>query len=411
MRIKGKNRPLATYVCGNPGTGKSSLLQRMILSDIRANHAVCVIDPTAQLIKTIVGYIPQEHLDRTVYFSTSMPVPLDFFSYRDEDEKDELISDISNIIDLSTAPIAKQYLRKIIQAIFEANANPHIRRSYTLFDIPKIVLSGEFRETLLSYCAPERAYDFPPILKLQADSVTAIVMRMSRITDSKMMQAILGSRKAQLRISDMISGNKIFLVDLKETENDAMVGSIIAAKIQHAIFARRELENLYAVAPYYLYIDECDVILKFAEERFAAILGRARKFKLCMTLANPIPSDLPPEIERGLGKIGNLVIFNLDAQDARSFKAKLGRDRTGTWNVDYLPDTPPFHAFLRTGDLVRYVGTHPYLPVRRNGNADYVRERTLRDYGADACNSDPIPHTSGNEKPEPPKRRSASAAR
>src|SRR5213078_3189508 len=96
------------------GSGKSTLLQRMILHDIRKGKGLCVIDPTAQLIKVLLGYIPREHLDRVVYFNTSLPIPLDFFSCRDDDEKQELVTDISNIIDLSTAPIAKNYLRRII---------------------------------------------------------------------------------------------------------------------------------------------------------------------------------------------------------------------------------------------------------------------------------------------------------
>ena len=96
-----------------------------------------------------------------------------------------------------------------------------------------------------------------------------------------MLQTVLGNPDAKLNVADMIDENKIFLVDLDENSpDDAIVGSIIAAKIQQAIWKRQHLTDLYACKPYYLYIDECDVILKFAEERFAAILGRARKYKL-----------------------------------------------------------------------------------------------------------------------------------
>jgi len=372
----------------------------MVLHDIKTNQAICVIDPTAQLIKIIIDYIPKEHLDRVVYFNTSMPVPLDFFSYKDDDEKQDLITDISNIIDLSTAPIAKNYLRKIINALFEANSNPKIfdpqkgiDHRYTFFDIPRIVLDEAFRNRLLSYCPLQRQYDFPPHIKLQSDSITAIVIRLSQLTDSSVMKTILGTKDPRLNISDLINGNKIFLVDLKETESDQIIGSIIAAKIQHAIFARRHLLDIRKCKPYCLYIDECDVILKFAESRFTAILGRARKYNLFMTMANPIPADLPEGIQKALGKIGNLVIFNLDEADARVFKAKILPYRT-----DSFVNLPSFRALFRTNNKVHLIRTPTSLPSRVSSNADYVRKRTLDLY---ACNTSPISHNEFHGKPDP----------
>jgi hypothetical protein len=396
IEIANKDRALSTYICGNPGSGKSSLMQRMILHDIRQGAGVCVIDPTAQLIKVLIGHLPKERLEDVVHFTTAAPVPLDFFSYRDDDERQELVGDISNIIDLSTAPIAKNYLRKIINALFEANRHPEIYqpdkgidRRYTLFDIPRFVQSETKMGEVLSHCAQDRAYDFPPHIKIQADTISAIIMRLSTITDSAMMQTVLGAPGGGLNIADMISENKIFLVDLKETENDQIIGSIIAAKIQHAIFARRHLEDLHACTPYSLYIDECDVILKFAEARFAAILGRARKYKLFMTIANPIPSDLPAEIQRGLGKIGNLILFNLDESDAHIFKSKIA-----PYRPDYLVNIPAFHALFRTNRVVTRVKTPTFLKPRATENAKYIRESTLRYCAAHSCKTPPVPHTS-----------------
>jgi hypothetical protein len=402
--IREEHRSLGTYICGNPGSGKSSLLQHLILWDIRKDHGVCVIDPTHQLIKGVIDYLPASRKNDVVYFNTSMNIPLDFFSGQDDDERQELITDITNIIDLSTAPIAKHYLRRVITALLEANNNPkvykpgHHDHRYTLLDILPFIQNEDRRNEVLLCCPPERAYDFPPHIKLQQDSINAVVIRMSQITDSPTMKRLLGARSAALNVADLIEGNKIFLVDLKETEDDQIIGSIIAAKIQHAIFRRRHLTDLYSCKPYYLYIDECDVILKFAESRFAAILGRARKYKLGMTIANPIPSDLPDTIQKGLGKIGNLVLFNLDEADGRIFKAKL------------LPYTPlhlvnlaPFTAFFRTANTVRAIKTPPFLPALHNNHAEYIEDSTIRLFGPEACKPEQVSHTSGDGDTGTPK--------
>ena len=196
-----------------------------------------------------------------------MGVPLDFFSYRDEDEKQELSTDITNIIDLSTAPVGKNYLRRIIRAFFEANHHPDItsgiKSPYTLFHTPRFIQNVDFMKEVLLHCHPDRVYDFPPHIKIQPDSISAVLIRMSELTDSAILKTVLGNPNAKLNVANMIDQNKIFLVDLKETSEDAIVGSIIAAKIQQAIFGRRHLPDLHGCKPYCLYIDECDVILKF----------------------------------------------------------------------------------------------------------------------------------------------------
>jgi GTPase SAR1 family protein len=393
-------RPLGTYICGNPGSGKSSLLQRMILRDIDDNRAVCVIDPTNQISKIVLDYIPKEHLDRVVYFNTSMNVPIDFFSSRDNDEMQELSNDITNIIDLSTAPVGRNYLRRIIRTFFEANASDHpkLDRPCTLFDVPRFIQDQEWMEKILFHCHPDRRYNFPPHIKIQSDSISAILIRMSEITDSVMLKSVLGNPAAKLNVSDLIDQNKIFLVDLRENNpEDAIIGSIIAAKLQQAIFRRRDLPDLYACEPYFLYIDECDVILKFAEERFAAILGRARKYKLCMTIASPLPSELPDLILKGIGKIGSLVLFNLDGPDARIFKSKIAPH-----SPDELTNLPEYNALFRADNKLQFVDTPHFLPPRPSGNAKYVKDRMLRDYGPEACKSASVSHTSGDgTKPDP----------
>ena len=156
ISISQSNRTLGTYVCGNPGSGKSSLLQKCILHDIKLNRGVCVIDPTSQLIKTLISYIPASRKDDIVYFNTSMGVPLNFFTCRDDAERREFSTDLTNIIDLSAAPVASKYLRRIIRVFLEANHNG-ATPPLTLWDIPRFVQDQEFIHQVFRSATPNAA--------------------------------------------------------------------------------------------------------------------------------------------------------------------------------------------------------------------------------------------------------------
>ena len=145
--IAPKNRPLSTYICGNPGNGKSSLIQRMVLHDIKRGEGVCVIDPTSDLIDTLINYIPDHRLNDVIYFDTSMPIAIDFFSYGDNPkEKENLIDDLIGIFDLQNAPRAEPFLLSVIYTLFEAKENP---RMVTDADAAKAAGQPDPRPTFL----------------------------------------------------------------------------------------------------------------------------------------------------------------------------------------------------------------------------------------------------------------------
>ena len=55
--IKRKDRKSHMYILGKTGTGKSTLLKNMIVSDIRDKNGLAVIDPHGDLIEDIKGFL------------------------------------------------------------------------------------------------------------------------------------------------------------------------------------------------------------------------------------------------------------------------------------------------------------------------------------------------------------------
>src|SRR4051794_20130310 len=69
------------YLIGQSGTGKSTLLRNLILSDIEAGRGVALIDHHGDLADEILDYIPSRRIADVVYFDpmSSHPPAINLF--------------------------------------------------------------------------------------------------------------------------------------------------------------------------------------------------------------------------------------------------------------------------------------------------------------------------------------------
>src|ERR1700739_693122 len=381
MNIPGKLRPLTTYIAGNPGSGKSSLMQQMALYDIRKGRGVCTIDPAGGLSDRLLHWIPKSRVKDTIYFDTDFPVPINFFSYNKDNpgERQVLVDQLIAIFQLDNAPVAKPRLGDILAALFDANEKiPNSKDHYTFLDIFRFIQEKDFREKVFQVC-PEREGDWIDGFPTSKD-MSPVTDRLRPFRTTPALKTMFSSTTG-ITISDVMKNNQIFLINVKDTPTDYFIASLICSKFQQATFARRKIKLESARVPYYLYVDECHQVLSYAVKEFEAILTRARKYKLCLTLANQIPSDLPTDIQRKLGTIGNLLLFNLEYKDAKVFEHIIK-----PFEPEHLLGLESFHAIARTGKKVRAIKTPTFLGFSPASYAETIKKRTLEKYGCQVPN-------------------------
>jgi hypothetical protein len=66
------------HLIGRPRQGKSTLAENMIMDDISKGHGVAVLDPHHDMVERLLSLMPEEAIDRVIYFNPSDPdwVPL-----------------------------------------------------------------------------------------------------------------------------------------------------------------------------------------------------------------------------------------------------------------------------------------------------------------------------------------------
>ena len=109
-------------VVGPTGSGKSVVLARGVLDDLRAGYGGVLIDPKADLIDEVLNRVPAADRDRIVVLDPAAggPVPgLDLFGAGDPDLRSEVILSVLRGISEGWGPRIDQYL---------APRTPHRRR-------------------------------------------------------------------------------------------------------------------------------------------------------------------------------------------------------------------------------------------------------------------------------------------
>lgn len=374
-------RPQGLYIAGNPGYGKSSLIQNLVLSDIEAGYGVCVIDPSGDLIRPvgsqngIIDWIPESRAGDVIYFNTSDHArSIEFFSYRDPEERRVLLDELVALFKLENAPRAKPYLTKIISILFDANDNKDTppEKKCTFLDIQSFIEDTKRRKDILGY-ANQQWVNFP-----KPSEFEAITSRFIQFTNDAVLRKVFASPNPEINLWDVMQENKILLVDLSEGETDNFIASLIVAGIQQATFRRRIIRREER-KPFFLYIDECHVIVPSNGKHFESMLTRARKYNLCLTLANPYPDDLPSEIQKKLPGIDTKILFRLDESNALPFRHQL---KIYSYEQErYLPVSanglPKFSAIVLTPDgKPTVVQTPSFLSPNPASSAESILNRT-----------------------------------
>src|SRR5262245_23133928 len=69
--IKRADRRAHMYIIGKTGTGKSTLLETLILQDIENGEGLALLDPHGDLVQSVLRAVPDKRKDDLIYFNVS----------------------------------------------------------------------------------------------------------------------------------------------------------------------------------------------------------------------------------------------------------------------------------------------------------------------------------------------------
>lgn len=312
------------YIIGQTGVGKSALLELLTISDVNSPYGFAVVDPHGDYAMSILRRIPESRVDDVIYFNPSdVDFPVAFNPMEVHDSKlktqtaSELIGVLKRMFD-SWGPRLEYILRYSILALLEYP-------DATMLDITRILTDKKFRLEVLKYVTDPVVNNFWTVEfaswndKFAAEAVAPVLNKVGAFVANPVVRNIIGQPKSSFNVRKIMDERKILIVNLSRgligEDNASILGALMVTKIQLAAMSRADIP-MEQRSPFYLYVDEFQ---NFATDSFATILSEARKYGLCLTVANQYVAQMPQEVKDAVfGNVGSMIAFRMGADDARS---------------------------------------------------------------------------------------------
>lgn len=390
--VKTDDRRRHVYFIGKTGMGKSTVLENMIIADIRAGRGVAVVDPHGDLAEKVINYIPPSRVNDVIYFN---PADIDYpiaFNVVEQVEPhlrhlvaSGLVGVFQKLWADSWGPRLEYILRNTILAILDYPGS-------TLLGVTRMLSDKKFRKRVVDKIQDPvvKAFwlnEFSGYAdKFASEAVSPIQNKVGQFLSSSLIRNIVGQVKSSINLREVMDQGKILILNLSKgrigEDNSALLGAMMITKIQLAAMSRVDTPERQR-PDFYLYIDEFQ---NFTTESFANILSEARKYRLNLIMAHQYIEQLGETVAPAVfGNIGTLITFRVGAADAE----ELVKEFTPTFTEEDLVNLPKYEFYIKlmidgiTSNPFSARGLPPLSDEEKTGNVDKVirisRERYTKD--------------------------------
>jgi len=321
--IKTDDRRRHMYLIGKSGTGKTTMMENMIIQDINNGKGVGVIDAHGELVNRLLYFIPEKRIKDVIYFNPGdIEWPIAFNVIED------VPLEYRHLVVAGLMGVFKKIWPDVWSARMEYILNNALLAlleypNSTLLSINRLLADEDFRRRVM-----EKVTD--PIVKsfwekefarynarFATEAIAPIQNKVGQFISNPLMRNIIGQKEPKIDLREIMDGGKILLANLSKgmigEDNSSLLGALLITKIQLAAMGRVEIPEEER-RDFYFYVDEFQ---NFSTESFATIFAEARKYRLDLILAHQYIAQLNEEVRDSIfGNIGTLVAFRLGPEDA-----------------------------------------------------------------------------------------------
>ena len=343
--IKQDDRLLHTYILGQTGVGKSSLLKTQIMQDVIHNRGVCLIEPHGDLLAEVRANIPPDRKDDLVYFDVSDENisfgynPIRKVSF----EKRALVA--SGILDV---------LKKLWDDAWGMKLE-HILR-YTLLalldqpeanfqNIMDMLLDKEYRKKAIKNIEADTVKQFwqKEFPKYMPYDLMPIMNKVGGFLAYPAVRRILIENRDNISLRSIMDQGQILLVSIPKghlgSDVSHMLGALLLTSLTSAGFTRVDTQESER-KPFHIFLDEFHVYTTLS---LINMLSELRKFKISMTMAHQYIHQLDKEVQHAIiGNCGSKVIFRVGHNDASIMAREM---KPYFEDVDFM-HLPNHHIYL-----------------------------------------------------------------
>jgi hypothetical protein len=311
------------YVLGKTGTGKSVLLERLLLSVIRQGGGCALLDPHGDLAEKLLDFIPRHRVNDVVLFDPAdqeFPVGMNLLENTIPERRALIASGALSVFRKVYAeywgPRMEHVFRNTLLALLDV-------RGSTLLSVPRMLVEERFRTAIVRQVKDPvvRFFwtrEFPLYPKpFLAEVVAPVENKVMALLASPALRHIVGQHTSTVSPRAIMDEGQILIANLSKgklsEDASALLGAVLVTKFELAAYSRADLPERDR-KPFVFILDE---FASFVTDSFQSILSEGRKYGLSLVLAHQHLGQLGEELRRAvIGNAGTLVTFRLGAEDA-----------------------------------------------------------------------------------------------
>ncbi|MGH2693327.1 MAG: type IV secretory system conjugative DNA transfer family protein [Actinomycetota bacterium] len=311
------------HIIGETGTGKSTLLARMVLQDVEASRSAVVIDPKGDLVNAILARLPAGAEDRTCVIDPEDPkhaVGLDVLSGTDRDlVVDHTLGVFRRIYEPWWGPRTDDVMRAACLTLTRM-------RGATLAEIPLLLTDAEWRLKIRDRLVGDATglatfwnwYERIPEGQ-RAQHIAPLLNKLRAFLLRGPVRAIVGQSSSRLDIPRLLNSGGLLLVRIPKgtlgEETSRLLGAFVIARVWQACMRRATVEEEERPDTS-LYVDEMHNYLVLPRS-FEDLLAEARGYRLSLVLAHQHSGQLNKEMREALAANARTkVVFTCSPEDA-----------------------------------------------------------------------------------------------
>ncbi len=391
--IKKDDRRRHMYVIGKTGVGKTTLMENMVIEDIRAGHGVGIVDPHGEFAEKILEFIPEERIQDVVYFNPQdLAHPIAF------NPLEQVNTEFRHLVASGIMGVFKKIWPDVWSARMEYILNNSLLAlleypGSTLLGIMRILSDKVYRKQVVDNLKDPVVKSFwvnefaKYTQRLESEATAAIQNKVGQFVTNPLVRNILGQSHSSIDMRKIMDEKKILIVNLSKgkigEDNSALLGSMIITKIQLAAMSRVDIPEKDR-NDFYLYVDEFQ---NFATDSFATILSEARKYRLCLILAHQYISQLiykesTKVRDAVFGNVGTMAVFRVGAEDAEFLEKEFQPD----FMLNDFVNLPKYSFYTKL--MIDGISSRPFsarsvgpFPMPEHPFKDVIIENSQNHYG------------------------------
>jgi len=348
--IRNADRRAHMYIVGKTGTGKSTLLETMLVQDLTAGEGCAVLDPHGDLVDRLIRRVPDSRRGDLIYLDVADAAQPWGFNPLAGVRLDKRPLAASGLLEVfkklwldSWGPRVEHLLRNTLLALLD-------QPQPTFADVTPLLADRDFRRDAMTHVSnrPVRAfwlreYEAYPA-RFRAEVIAPLQNKVGAFLANPLLHRILTQPQQSLDLRRVMDDGKILIVNLAKgkigEDTAGLLGSLLVASIGTAALSRADRPP-HERRDFWVYLDEFHT---FTTMSLATMLSELRKYRTGFALGGQYTAQLSEPLRSAVfGNVGTIISFRVGAADAEL----LAREFYPTLREADLLSLPNYHMYVK----------------------------------------------------------------